>query len=55
MKVKTFDNKFDDRQDVSNALDLSKAKRPNQEQKRVNVDLPTWSTRIVKSATSFCF
>lgn len=42
MKAKTFDKNFDDNQDVSDALDLSKAKRPNQEQKRVNVDFPTW-------------
>jgi len=33
---------FDDNQDVLDALDLSKAKRPNQEQKRINVDFPTW-------------
>lgn len=42
MKAKTFDEKFDDNQDVTDALDISKAKRPNQEQRRVNVDFPTW-------------
>ena len=42
MKAKTFDKNFDDNQDISNALDISKAKRPNQEQRRVNVDFPTW-------------
>ncbi len=42
MKAKIFDNKFDDNQDISEALDFSKAKRTNQEQKRVNVDFPTW-------------
>ncbi len=42
MKAKTLDKKFDDNQDISGALDLSKAKRPNQEQRRVNVDFPTW-------------
>jgi len=42
MKAKTFDRKFDDGKDVSDSLDLSKAKRPLQEQKRVNVDFPTW-------------
>ena len=26
-------------------LDLSKAKRPNQDQKRVNVDFPLWMIR----------
>jgi hypothetical protein len=42
MKAKTFDEKFEDNQDISDSLDTSKAKRPNQEQKRVNVDFPTW-------------
>lgn len=27
---------------ILDAFDLSKARRPNQEQKRVNVDFPTW-------------
>ena len=42
MKAKKFDSDFDAGKDVSEALDLSKIKRPNQEQKRVNVDFPTW-------------
>ena len=42
MKAKALDKEFDDNQDISGALDLPKAKRPNQEQKRVNVDFPTW-------------
>ncbi len=42
MKTKEFDKKFDEGEDVSGALDLSKAKRNQQEQKRVNVDFPTW-------------
>ena len=42
MKAKTLDKKFNDNQDISDVLDLSKAKRPNQEQRRVNVDFPTW-------------
>ncbi len=42
MKNKTLDKKFDDGEDVLDAFDLSKARRPNQEQKRVNVDFPTW-------------
>jgi len=42
MKAKTFDRKFDEGKDVSDALDLSKARRPLQRQKRVNVDFPTW-------------
>ncbi len=42
MKAKTFDKKFDENEDVSGALDISKSRRPNQEQRRVNVDFPTW-------------
>lgn len=42
MKAKQFDQKFDEGADISKALDLSKAKRPLQEQRRVNVDFPKW-------------
>jgi hypothetical protein len=42
MKADEFDKKFDDGEDVSEYLDVDNAKRPAQEQKRVNVDLPAW-------------
>jgi hypothetical protein len=42
MKAKKFEQQFDDGVDITAALDLSKAKRVLQEQKRVNVDFPTW-------------
>jgi hypothetical protein len=42
MKAKTFDRKFDDGKGITDALDLTKLRRPLQEQKRVNVDFPTW-------------
>ena len=42
MKVKEFDKKFDEGKDISKYLDMSKARRPEQEQKRVNVDFPLW-------------
>jgi hypothetical protein len=43
MKAKDFDKKFDDnKQDIINDLDLSSIKRPNQKQKRINVDFPSW-------------
>lgn len=42
MKAKTLDEKFDGGEDILGAFDLSKARRPNQEQKRVNVDFPAW-------------
>jgi hypothetical protein len=42
MKAEEFDKKFDEGEDVTKHLDLSKARRPVQEQKRVNVDFPLW-------------
>jgi len=42
MKAKDLDKKFDDGEDIIDVLDLSKAHRPEQEQKRVNVDFPVW-------------
>ncbi len=42
MKAKDIDKKFDEGKDISKYLELSKAKRPEQEQKRVNVDFPLW-------------
>ena len=42
MKAKDFEQQFDDNVDITASLDLSKAKRVLQEQKRVNVDFPTW-------------
>ena len=45
MEAKDFDKKFDDGEDISSYLDFSGAKRPGQEQKRVNVDLGTNEVR----------
>ncbi len=42
MKAKELDHRFDAGEDVSGALDVAKAWRPNQAPKRVNVDFPTW-------------
>lgn len=43
MKAKDLDKIFDDGDvDITDYLDLSKAFRPGQEQKRVNVDFPVW-------------
>ncbi len=42
MKAEEFDKLFDDGEDITHLLDLSSTKRPNQEQKRVNVDFPKW-------------
>ena len=42
MKAKKFEQQFDQGFDMMASLDLSKAKRVLQAQKRVNVDFPTW-------------
>ncbi len=42
MKAEEFDKKFEEGQDISAYLDLSKATRPGLEQQRVNVDFPRW-------------
>jgi hypothetical protein len=45
MKAKELDKKFDEGKSVLEHLYLSNARRPNQEQKRVNVDFPLWMIR----------
>jgi hypothetical protein len=40
MKAHEIDKKFEAGEDISKYLDMSKAKRPQQEHKRVNVDFP---------------
>ena len=42
MKAKDFEQQFDEGVDITASLDLTKAKRVLQEQRRVNVDFPTW-------------
>lgn len=42
MKAKELDKKFDGGEDISNLLEFHRAKRTNQEAKRVNVDFPSW-------------
>lgn len=42
MKTRTFDQQFDEDIDFTASLDLSKAQRVLQEQRRVNVDFPAW-------------
>jgi hypothetical protein len=42
MKAKEFDDKFENGGNVISYLDLARARRPDQEQRRVNVDFPNW-------------
>jgi len=47
MKAHEFDKKFDEGKDISKYLDISKARRLKQEQKRVNVDFPLWMIQLL--------
>lgn len=47
IKAKEIERKFDKGEDISKYLDLSKARRPEQEQKRVNVDFPLWMIQLL--------
>lgn len=42
MKATEFDAKFDAGEDITDMMDWSKARRRNDQPKRVNVDFPTW-------------
>jgi len=42
MKASDLDKKFDAGEDVIAELDLAGARRPLREQRRVNVDFPSW-------------
>ena len=42
ISAEELDEKFDNGEDVSAYFDWSKARRPNQEPRRVNVDFPAW-------------
>ncbi len=47
MKAEEFDKKFDEGKNVTEHLDISTARRPSQEQKRVNVDFPLWMVKLL--------
>ena len=42
MKAREFEQRFDAGEDVGDLVDWSKARRPNVEIRRVNVDFPAW-------------
>jgi hypothetical protein len=47
MRADEFDKKLDEGEDVSQYLDISKARRSVQEQKRVNIDFPLWMIQLL--------
>lgn len=42
MKARKFDSDFAVGKSVIGSLDVARSRRPGQERKRVNVDLPAW-------------
>jgi hypothetical protein len=47
VKARDFDKKFDEGGDITKHLDKKKAGRPEQEQKRANVDFPVWMIQLL--------
>jgi hypothetical protein len=47
MKASEFDEKFDRAEDITEMLDIKKAKRSSQDLKRVNVDIPLWMVELL--------
>jgi hypothetical protein len=47
MRAEEFDQKFDDGADITGDLDLAAARRPGLEQRRVNVDFPSWMVDLL--------
>lgn len=47
MKAEDLDKKFDEGKSILEHIDLSKARRPEQKQKRVNVDFPLWMIHLL--------
>jgi hypothetical protein len=52
MKAREFDKKFDEGEDISKYLEVSKARRPGQAQRRVNVDFPLWMIHLLDKEAS---
>lgn len=42
MKASEFDKKFDDGENIIAELDVTRARRPGEETRRINVDFPAW-------------
>ena len=47
MKAKELEKRFNAGENITKVLDLARAQRSNQVQRRVNVDFPSWMIRSV--------
>jgi hypothetical protein len=52
MKAKDLDKRFDAGESIIDHLDLAGRSRPGREQKRVNVDFPTWMVEALDREAS---
>jgi len=52
MKAKDLERDFDAGKDITKYMDLSNIRKPNQEQKRVNVDFPVWMIHLLDAEAS---
>ena len=47
MKAEEFEKAFDNGEDITDSLELLKARRTMQDQKRINVDFPAWMLALI--------
>lgn len=52
MEAEEFDRKFDAGEDITQMLDLFKAKRQPSEQKTISIDLPVWMLELIDQEAS---
>jgi hypothetical protein len=52
ISAEEFDRRFDNGEDITPYLDLSKASRPGRELQRVNVDFPNWMVNAMDKEAS---
>lgn len=45
MKASELDKRFDDGEDITEFLDLTRIRRPEHDQRRVNINFPIWMIR----------
>jgi len=50
MKASEFDKRFDKGEAILSELDIASARRPNLEQRKVNVDFPIWMIEALDRA-----
>jgi hypothetical protein len=50
MKASEFDKRFDEGEAILDELDIASARKPNLEQRKVNVDFPIWMIEALDRA-----